>query len=91
MEDILYFAAKCVQVMLNAVSWAMLLRMLLPIFVDPENNKIYIFTVCVTEPFVAPVRAIMVKLNIGQGTPLDWSFTVTYLIIWLLKLLLPAI
>ena len=90
-EEILYFAAKCVEISLSVVSLAMVFRMLLPIFVNPEDSRAYAVAFYITEPFIIPVRAIMVKFNIAQGTPFDWSFTVTYLLIWLLQMMLPVI
>ena len=69
----------------------MLVRMIIPLFTNPENNRLYILACCISEPFVAPVRFIMYKLNIGQNSPIDWSFFVTYMLIWVLELLLPAI
>lgn len=90
-EEILYFTAKCIEISLSVVSLAMVFRMLLPIFVNPEDSRAYAVAFCITEPFIIPVRAIMVKFNIAQGTPFDWSFTVTYLLIWVLQMLLPVI
>ena len=69
----------------------MIIRKLLPIFIDPTESRIYAITCFVTEPFIAPVRAIMVRLNIGQDSPIDWAFSITYILIWLLSGLLPAI
>lgn len=77
--------------MLEVVSFTMLIRMLLPFFVDPMENRLYAISCFVTEPFIAPVRAVMVRLNIGQDSPIDWAFSITYIIIWLLESLLPSI
>lgn len=87
----LYIIAKTVSVILSVVSFAMLARMLLPWFVDPMESNIYELVCLVTEPFVAPVRAVMFMFNIGQDSPIDWSFTIAYILIWLLQNLLPAI
>lgn len=76
---------------LDVVSFGMIARMLLPFFVDPEESRVYSISCYLTEPFIAPVRAIMVRLNIGQDSPIDWAFSVTYLIIFLLGMFLPAI
>ena len=76
---------------LDVVSFGMIARMLLPFFVDPEESRVYAISCYLTEPFIAPVRAIMVRLNIGQDSPVDWAFSVTYLIIFLLGMFLPAI
>ena len=76
---------------LDVVSFGMIARMLLPFFVDPEESRVYAISCYLTEPFIAPVRAIMVRLNIGQDSPIDWAFSVTYLIIFLLGMFRPAI
>jgi len=80
-----------VSLTLDVVSFGMIARMLLPFFVDPEESRVYAISCYLTEPFIAPVRAIMVRLNIGQDSPVDWAFSVTYLIIFLLGMFLPAI
>jgi uncharacterized protein YggT (Ycf19 family) len=49
------------------------------------------FLVCVTEPFIMPVRFIMAKFNILQNSPIDWSFTFAYLLIIFLRFILPAV
>lgn len=91
MIEIFYILAKTVSVTLGVVSFAMLVRMILPWFVDPMNSRAYAITCLLTEPFIAPVRALMVRLNIGQDSPIDWAFSITYILIWLLRNLLPMI
>ncbi len=83
--------ARTVAIILELVSFSMLLRMLLPFFLDPEESKIYALTYCISEPFVAPVRMIMFKMNVGQDSPIDWAFFATYLILWVLEMFLPII
>ena len=91
MEQIFYILAKTVSIVMEVVSFTMIIRMLLPFFTDPSESRIYAISFCITEPFIVPVRAIMVKLNIGQDSPIDWAFSITYIILWLLSSLLPAI
>lgn len=91
METIFYILAKCVQVVLDVVSLAMMVRAIMPIFADVEESGFYALTVAVTEPFVAPVRFIFAKLNIGQDMPIDIGFFATYLILWVLGMFLPII
>ena len=91
METALLILAKTVQVLLSVVSLAMIVRMLLPFFSNPEESRVYALTCYITEPFIIPVRYILAKLNIGQDSPFDWSFFVTYLIIWALEAFLPAV
>ena len=91
METLLYFIAKLVDLTLGAVSLAMIVRMLLPFFTDAENSKIYQFCFFISEPFIIPFRYILVKLNVGQDSPLDISFTLAYLVLALVRLFLPVI
>ena len=90
-ETVLLIFAKTVSVMLDAVYLAMLVRMILPFFVNPEENKIYALSILITEPVIIPVRFLMVKLNIGQSSPVDWSFFVTAILLSVLKSMLPVI
>lgn len=76
---------------LEVVSVTMMIRMILPFFVDPMESNVYAISSFITEPFIAPVRAVMVRLNIGQDSPIDWAFSITYILIWLLGGLLPPI
>ena len=90
MEAVLYVIAAVVAITLDVTSFAFLLRALMPLFCDVETNKIYLFVCLVTEPFIIPVRTILVKFNWLQGTPFDWSFTITYLLIAFVRMMLPV-
>ncbi|MBE6644773.1 MAG: hypothetical protein E7612_05265 [Ruminococcaceae bacterium] len=91
MEAIFHFTAVFVAAMLDFVSLAMIIRMFFSLFFAGEENRFSLFLACVTEPFITPVRFLMAKFNILQGSPIDWSFTITYLIIVLLRTVLPVI
>ena len=91
METVLFIFAKSVQLLLALVSLAMMVRALMPFFFDVEESKIYLIACFISEPLIAPVRMIMAKLNIGQSSPVDWAFFVTYLIVWILETMLPVI
>lgn len=73
------------------VSIAMLLRMILSLFVDPMESKVYLISCYVTEPFIAPVRAIMIQLNIGQDSSIDWAFFITSILLGFIGSILPVI
>ena len=77
--------------MLDVIYFAMLVRMILPFFVNPEENKIYALSLVITEPVIIPVRLLMVKLNIGQDSPIDWSFFVAAILLSVLQSALPVI
>ena len=91
MIEVIYIFAKTVSVTLSVVSVAMLVRMILPWLVDPMESRIYELSCLLTEPFILPVRAFMVRFNIAQDSPIDWAFSIAYILIWLLKNMLPAI
>lgn len=91
METLLFIIAKTVSIWLDTVSLAMIIRMLLPIFFDAENSTVYKLSYCISEPFILPVRWIMVKFNFLQDSPIDLSFSISYLILLLLRYMLPAI
>ena len=91
METVLFIIAKSVQLLLLLVSLAMMIRALMPIFFDVEDSKIYLLSCFISEPLIAPVRLIMVKLNIGQNSPIDWAFFVTYIIVGIIESMLPVI
>ena len=88
---ILDIFARTVNLLLSAVSLAMLLRMLLSFFVFDEDSRLLNFLAIVTEPFIAPVRALLVRFNIGQDSPIDWSFSLTYLLIAIAQMFLPSL
>lgn len=88
---ILQLFAKFVSVLISAVSYAMMARAILSFFFAGEDSRIMTFLAFVTEPFIAPVRYLLAKFNILQDTPIDWSFTVTYMIIILVQMILPAV
>ena len=85
------FFARLVSATLNVVSLAMLVRMLLPLFTDAEGSRLYTLLGIITEPFIAPVRFLLVKFNLLQNSPIDWSFTVSYLFIAFVQMLLPVV
>ena len=91
MEAFVSVIAGIVAITLDVVSFCMLIRALLPIFFDAESSKVYLFVSLVTEPFIIPIRFILVKFNLLQGTPIDWSFTITYLLIAFVRMMLPLI
>ena len=88
---LLDFFARFISVLLDTVSIAMLIRVFMPFFIDVEGSRLYAFLSIITEPFIAPVRFLLVKFNILQDSPIDWSFTFAYILISLVQSLLPAL
>ena len=76
-----------VLIFLSVIQFAMLLRAILSWFVK-GGGKFTNFLYAVTEPFIAPVRALFEKMNWLQNSPIDFSFMVTYLLISFLTIFL---
>ena len=74
-------------IFLSVIQLAMLLRAILSWFVM-GGGKFTNFLYAVTEPFIAPVRALFEKMNWLQNSPIDFSFMVTYLLISFLTIFL---
>ena len=81
--------AAIIRITLNVVYFAFLTRMLLPLFFDAAENKIYLFVCLITEPFVIPVRVVLQKFNVLQGSPIDWAFPITCILIGIVCDFLP--
>ena len=76
------------QAILFTLEIAMLLRAILSWFPISEDNPIVLFVTMLTEPIVAPVRALFERMNWFQNSPLDMAFFFTCLLISLVILFL---
>lgn len=72
---------------LIGIQVAMTARAILSWFIM-DGGKIVDFLYAITEPFVYPVRLLFQKMNWLQGTPIDFSFMATYLIISVITIFL---
>ena len=77
----LYIIASVIKITFYVVYFASFLRVFLPFLCDTGTNKIYLFVCLITEPFVIPVRVILQKFNILQGSPIDWAFIITFMLL----------
>lgn len=91
MTTILFIFAKCISLLLSLVSFCMLVRMILSFFPSFAESRIAVFVTLVTEPFIIPVRTLMYRFGIGQDSPIDWAFSLTYILIYIVQLFLPMV
>ena len=91
MKLFLILAFNFVDLILTAVLFAMLIRAVLSIFMMGEESKFAMMLYFFTEPFIIPVRIILQKLNLFQGTPLDMSFFLTSILLGMIQTILAAI
>ena len=61
-------------------------------FLNPgEEGFLAAILYTVTEPVILPVRALLARLHVGEGLPIDLSFFFSFLLLSLLNVMLPAI
>lgn len=87
------FNILCVSLglLLLLIELAFFLRAILSFF-DPEEGSFFAGVLfLITEPAILPVRALLSRLHIGEGLPIDLSFFVTFMLLSVLQTFLPAI
>ena len=72
---------------LSALQTAMFIRAILSWFMI-DGGRLINFLYAITEPFIAPVRAFLVKRNWLQGSPIDFSFMITFLLLSIISIFL---
>lgn len=87
MGFVLQVLSNVVILLLSAIQLAMLVRAILSWF-PIDSNKFTDFLYGITEPLIYPIRKLFAKLNWFQNSPLDVSFMVAYLLIWVLLMIL---
>ncbi len=85
MDLLFYFTRQLVLLLLDVLDVAMLARALFSWFDPMREGRISAFLFMVTEPIIAPVRALCYKKNWFQRTPLDVPFLITIVLLMLLR------
>lgn len=85
MDTLLYFTRVLVLRLLDVLDIAMLLRAIFVLFDPMREGRFSAFLFTVTEPIIAPVRALCYKKNWFQRTPLDVPFLITILLLFFLR------
>lgn len=73
--------AQAIDWFAEIITWILLFRAILSWFIMGNNmtiKKLYMFTVNMTEPFVAPVRQFMSRFNTGM---IDLSIFISFLLV----------
>ena len=79
MSVLFYILANVAITLLSIVELALLIRAILSIFM--LEGGITVIIEMITEPFLYPIRLLFKKLNIMQGSPLDFSGLVAMILI----------
>ena len=90
METVFYIIASAVRILLDVISVAMLLRVILQFFVDPEN-KFYALCYYISEIVIYPFRLLFAHFKIAENSPLDIPFFIGWIFLSALNIFLPVI
>ena len=89
MPEPIYVLVNFVLIFIEVLTFAMLIRAILSWLTD-GSSKYARFIYVLTEPAIMPVRKLLVKMNWLQNSPIDFSFTITYLLLMLVEMILSA-
>ena len=73
--------ARTALALLFALELCMLIRAILSWFPIKDGNPILLFVTMVTEPIVAPIRALFDHFGWFRNIPIDISFFVAYILL----------
>jgi len=74
--------------LIEVIQWAIFIRVFLSWFPIPRDNAFSRILFQITEPVLAPIRAIIEKSAIGHNTMIDFSPIVAFLILSLISSML---
>lgn len=84
MTSILYVLSATLRILLYAFQLLMLARAIVSWLPLDEDSPVENFLYAVTEPVIAPVRALCERFGWFEGLPVDMSFFITFLLITIL-------
>lgn len=89
MPEPIYVLVNFVIMFLKVISFAMMIRAILSWFTD-GSGKFTQFLYVLTEPMIMPIRKLCEKMNWFQNSPIDFSFTFTFLALMIVETVLTA-
>lgn len=91
MQQIVQVIVRLVSILLSALEILMLVRAIQSWLPLDDDNPFHNFVYLVTEPLIAPVRAIVERFPSMQGLPIDISFFITMILLMMLGIFLPEV
>jgi len=86
--QIAYVLTTTVRILLIALQLLMLGRAILSWLPLEEENPVENFLFSLTEPVIAPVRALIDRFGWFEGLPIDMSFFITFILLSVLTAIL---
>lgn len=87
MSGAIYVLVLFITYAIDLISIAMCIRAVISWFYDGDGWFVRLLYY-ITEPVIMPVRLLLVKMNWLQNTPLDFSYLLTYLVLFIIQVLL---
>ena len=88
MYQILYVVGTTLRVIVYALQFLLLARAIVSWLPLDEDNPIENFLYTVTEPVIAPVRAVIEHFGWFEGLPIDMSFFITFILLSVIHIFL---
>ena len=88
MYQIVYVVSSTVRIIIAALQFLMLARAIISWLPIDEDNPVVTFLYAVTEPVIMPVRAVLDRLGLFEGMPIDMSFFITFILLSVLEMFL---
>lgn len=87
MSNAIYVLVQFITYAIDIITLAMCIRAVMSWFYDGDGWFVRLLYY-ITEPVIMPVRLLLVKMNWLQNTPLDFSYILTYLVLFIIQVLL---
>ena len=81
MDYVVYILAGFASALLGILETAMFLRAILSWFPGAMESPFYNFVCMVTEPVVAPIRALFDRMGWLANSPIDFSFLIAFVLL----------
>ena len=90
MPEPIYILVQFIIVFIDVITIAMCIRAVLSWFYDGDGAFVRLLY-CITEPAILPIRKLLVKMNWLQNSPMDFSFLLTYIVLFIIQALLSSL
>ena len=87
MSGAIYILVQFISIFIDVITWAMCIRAVISWFYDGDGAFIRMLYF-ITEPVIMPVRLLLAKMNWLQQTPIDFSFILTYVVLFVIQIML---
>ena len=86
--QLFYIVTATVSFLIAAIQFLMLMRAIISWLPFEEDHPLVTFLYAVTEPVIMPVRAVINRLGLFEGLPIDMSFLITFMLLSVLEMFL---